>query len=736
MGLQITLAQDDEIEHKIVLKYHQDRHFQYIHPHVFAPACMSDVRRMGGGGSGVAVFCGQHPELGEIVMKHGGFNDVKELFALTKISSELKRRGGIPAKDSPASEAARSMAACLPEFKMVYISPQHLVFKEKAMWGKLRKLIKFAMVSLDDTAFLSPGTSIRIYECSSDKATVYLDTKDRKKPSLAFVLPKERIKSIDQFSVELEFSQGLDSLQNIYDGLHPMMTKHLFKFTLAQKRIGGENATTGNQWMYKGVLDGLLLGNLISKFIKTIHNLQALTLPEEIDVADEVRKEVERIKASAAQADSLSTVTDQFMGNAIKKNFDPNKGRMRLLRRTCREFQENLIHLEPGEELPAKYLGALVKEHASMSDVFVGASTEPPRIHPDKDFWINLMTQAVSDREGMSPNATKRIWTSGLADAGIHNLFLSTEHLYFFDLGVPQLQSLPGFMTKFLFSFFHVLGMQEDENDHDEWVRRFVPQGEKLALTIETNNLLSEAYYAFEVSLNRIIEEIFDGDNHLRWLLLQYVTLQLLSDASFCLQRWNIKGGGRPREDNYNKNLEKWLWRALWDVYIAFDINTTEAWDRFKVEHDSCEENRSPIGEGIRRSILSYKLDPKTLEEDLKDSIDDEKDGVGVRRYSDPVTEVSEQKEPNAHRRFSHRELRWPAERLRKSTLRELTAATFDYHSDVPTSDDSDDEPSDHDSYIDVSAIPSLGLDVTGKSSISSFSKQVSMNSVPEEREE
>jgi len=317
------------------------------------------------------------------------------------------------------------------------------------------------------------------------------------------------------------------------------------------------------------------------------------------------------------------------------------------------------------------------------------------------------MTQAVSNRKGMSPNATKRIWTSGLADAGIHNLFVSPDDLYFFDLGVPQLQSLPGFMTKFLFSFFHVLGMQEG-NDN-EWVSRFIPEGDKLTLTVETRHLLSQAYDAFEVSLDRIIDEIFDGDHHLRWLLLQYVTLQLLSDAAFCLQRWNMKGGGRQRVNNHNEGLERWLWRALWDMFIAFDINTKESWQRLQVEHPSCEESSSSIKEGIRKSILSSKIDPNTLQ-DLMDAIDNEEKGNTDRRHSEPSKKLSEAIEPATRRRWSCRASRWPSERLNQSCLRELTAATFDYCSDIPTSKDSDDSISDDDSAINASTTLPPGI--------------------------
>jgi hypothetical protein len=98
---------------------------------------------------------------------------------------------------------------------------------------------------------------------------------------------------------------------------------------------------------------------------------------------------------------------------------------------------------------------------------------------------------------------------------------------------------------------------------------------------------LAKAYAAFEATLDRLIDELFDRDDSLRWLLIQYVTLQLLSDASFCLQRWKIKGGGRTRDSNHQKGIEKWLWRALWDMYVAYDINTSETWTRLYVQHPS-----------------------------------------------------------------------------------------------------------------------------------------------------
>lgn len=74
---------------------------------------------------------------------------------------------------------------------------------------------------------------------------------------------------------------------------------------------------------------------------------------------------------------------------------------------------------------------------------------------------------------------------------------------------------------------------------------------------------------------------MFDGEEAVRELLVKYTILQIVSDASFCLQKWQIKGGGAPSygEGNHNRGLEKWLWRALWDIYVATDVMSTYAPD-------------------------------------------------------------------------------------------------------------------------------------------------------------
>jgi hypothetical protein len=705
-----------------------------------------------GGGSGIAVFAGSHPELGDIVMKHGDFKDLKESYALATIAEELKKRGERNSRRS--KEAALSMKSCLPEFKMIYISPQHVLLKKKELWGKLRHLVKIggysskissantssdslgsiiskktesvssnkiggrsaisssssSLSSLSDSTVLTPGTSIRIYERDQAKAAVHLNEKT-KMPSLAIILPKKFTHCIDSGTVESSSNEEFDCLKQVYKGLSGIMRSHLFKFTLAQKRIGGTDAKTGSQCLYEGKLHGSLLANLISKFVETVHNLQQLTLLEEVDVADQVRAEVRKLEADpSSKADSISHIADQFMGNAIKKNFHPTKGRILFFKQSCEEFRKNEVFLIPEEKLPAKHLGRLMESGTFMSDVFVGASSEPPMIKPSKNFWINLMGRAVDERKCMSPNALKQIWTSGLADAGIHNLFLNESDVFFFDLGEPQLQSIPGFMTKFLFSIFHVLGMQE--TDDGEWVRRFVPQKDKLGITKETTELLADAYDAYEVCMNRIIDEIFDGDQGLRWLLTQYVTAQLLSDAAFCLQRWKMKGGSQSREQNHNTGIERWLWRALWDSYVAFDINTKESWHRLKVEHPSCNASTSKIRESIRWSICSSRSSREnsllrgiTTEEETRDKFNENK------QLSSPKSAIERRKDTTKSGvrgdSMTIHTSRWPSARLSSlSSLRDLSVANFEYNSDdtCDLDEDEDDDENKNESDLNSSA--------------------------------
>lgn len=631
VGLMITMTADNKCQFQLI----PDEHYPEIHPNVYAPKDLMGMKTLYGGGSGVSVFGAKHPTLGDIVMKHGGWKDLQELFALATISKELTRRSQMLHQ----REAADDMQKRLASFEMIYISPHHIMSRGKELVSMLRKFVnnwsnvrrisdsfgveettssrvrdgtrrnnplRFSVYAKEQQKYLPSkevqlGITLRIFEDdgTSDVPTFALN-KISKPQVMSLTLPAKHTQyySSTCFQVSSGHRQqagqdngtssgAYETLQAVVDNLSPIMNDNLFKFTLGQKSIGNADTKTGNQWLYEGKLQGPILKRLLDEFIQVIENLQRLTLPEEVDVVEEVVKEVERFEndSTGPRADSVTPVADAFVGNCIKKNYHPVKGRQKFLREICTEFRENRILLAEEEEIPAHHLGNLLQSGALMNETYVNSPMEPAVLQDHSHFWRNVLRRAVVHRNDRTNtnNAIKQIWTCGLTDAGIHNLFVSEKELYLFDLGEPQLMSLPGFLTKFMFSFLHTLGMEGD--GHGSWVNRFKVVGDKLALTAETRNLLPKAYDAFEETLNRIIAELFDNDDHLRWLLLTYVTMQLKSDAAFCIQKWQIKGGGKPRAGNHQKNLEKWLWRALWDIYVAFDINTAQSWCRLGVVH-------------------------------------------------------------------------------------------------------------------------------------------------------
>ena len=79
------------------LQSQHDTNLTSIHPNIYIPTPLlshpTHLRKYGGGGSGVTVFGGYHPQLGPLVMKHGGYKDLIELVSLAKISREVRVRG-------------------------------------------------------------------------------------------------------------------------------------------------------------------------------------------------------------------------------------------------------------------------------------------------------------------------------------------------------------------------------------------------------------------------------------------------------------------------------------------------------------------------------------------------------------------------------------------------------------------------------------------------------------------
>jgi hypothetical protein len=430
-----------------------DVNYSDIHTDCYAPETLDELKVLVGGGSGVAVFAGSHPELGNLVMKHGGWDDLLELFALVTIENELNRR----AKALNRIEAARKMQKCLPEFKMIYIGPYHIMDQDKELYALRLDLVKKwsldqarldqlsiksdKRLSLEDlNKVTNSSMSIRLYEAQENTLSFQVDRISARQ-SLSVILPHERTEKVDNWTTGIE-GDCYTSLKTAVDEIVPIMGEHMFKFTLAQKEIGGLQPKTGNQWLYEGKLYGPVLDNLVKQFVAVIRNLQKLTLPEEVNVVEQVRAEIKRFDENPdLNADAISDVADRFVGNAIKKNFHPEKGRQRFLRHMCKRFRDQAIHVTPEEELPAKHLGNLLLSRALMSDTFLGAPKEPLRINPHDQYWKNILREAVAGRPNMSRAALQQIWTCGLTDAG-KNHFIG-----------PQFQFLPDFLTRFLFFF-------------------------------------------------------------------------------------------------------------------------------------------------------------------------------------------------------------------------------------------------------------------------------------------
>jgi len=343
-----------------------------------------------------------------------------------------------------------------------------------------------------------------------------------------------------------------------------------------------------------------------------------------------LQRQQRSINGKMVSAKDVSDLVNDFVGKAIHKNFHPDHGRFVMLRQFGRDLRHGEVYLTEEEVVPAMHLENLFYNHfdgnendeGGESPFCVGEIRKVARetfsmltedVHGPSDTFGNVQSNVdVNDRataatdtastlskslhhrrsicehpifaSGLSqwqsllelslsmkhPNATNRVWTCGLTDGGLHNLFLGEEQMWAFDLGEPSLEPIPAFLTKFLMSFFHALGMEEDEKG--DWVVRFEQAEGKLRPTEATKKLFPQIVHSFNITVDRLIKELFGGEEEVRTLLVRYVVTQLISDAAFCIEKWKTKGGGDESRSDHQKHLEKWLWRALWDVYASEEL--------------------------------------------------------------------------------------------------------------------------------------------------------------------
>jgi hypothetical protein len=372
--------------------------------------------------------------------------------------------------------------------------------------------------------------------------------------------------------VVVESYHGFPILIELMRQLIDEQEHSIWKFTIAQKTIGHRDALNGALVHTRGLLQGALLATVIDEFIRVIHSLIVLTRNDERAGVAEIREEVIRLQQQQNPCpSSVSKLANLFCGKAIKKNFDPLRGRFVKMAGYGERFRNSTCeHLEEGELRPAFHLGLLLKKGNTMDCVFQGGDPTLSAFEAVQDSWLSVLALATSLK---SNTATDIIWTNGLTDAGLHNTFVGNNFLWLFDLGEPEKMPIPAFMTKLLMSFMHVFGMEDSDND--DWVCRFVETEDgKLALTPETVAAIPKMHETFEYAMDRFIHEVFEGIEDVRQVLLNYVVLQLLSDAAFCLERWESKGGGEKKYYTCGRDeqLHKWMWRCLWDLYIANDV--------------------------------------------------------------------------------------------------------------------------------------------------------------------
>jgi hypothetical protein len=211
------------------------------------------------------------------------------------------------------------MKSRLPEFRMIYISPHHLRERPRGLWSRLMKLTKeFSKGNLFSPSLLSDYFASQKNDVEGDRSlegisSIYSsDAKSiriyssNKKEVKVCPLPHSVdmiLGSDDDITTAINGSlhygatgNGYDYLKIFVDALADTQEKWFWKFTLAQKTIGGASPRTASSFLGEGELSGDLLDTLIREFLLVIHNLQHLTLSEEENVVDQVRAELRGIE--------------------------------------------------------------------------------------------------------------------------------------------------------------------------------------------------------------------------------------------------------------------------------------------------------------------------------------------------------------------------------------------------------------------------------------------------------
>jgi hypothetical protein len=203
---------------------------------------------------------------------------------------------------------------------MIYISPHHLRERPRGLWSRLIKLTKefskgnlFSSPSLLSDYFASqkngvegdgsPEGNLSLYSSNARSIRIFSSNKKEVKVcplphSVDMILGSgDDITTATSGSLHYGATgNGYDYLKIFVDALADTQEKWFWKFTLAQKTIGGASPRTASSCLAEGELSGDLLDTLIREFLLVIHNLQSLTLAAEENVVDQVRVELRGIE--------------------------------------------------------------------------------------------------------------------------------------------------------------------------------------------------------------------------------------------------------------------------------------------------------------------------------------------------------------------------------------------------------------------------------------------------------
>eukprot|EP00929_Paragymnodinium_shiwhaense_P009663 TRINITY_DN113916_c0_g1_i1.p1 TRINITY_DN113916_c0_g1~~TRINITY_DN113916_c0_g1_i1.p1 ORF type:complete len:723 (+),score=210.83 TRINITY_DN113916_c0_g1_i1:51-2219(+) len=385
---------------------------------------------------------------------------------------------------------------------------------------------------------------------------------------------------------------GYNALKNLMFGLVETQKTYALKFAVGRTKVGDAHAKSAGRMLSEGELnaDSPGLSALVSSYMEVIKDLQALTSKKEKKLPRSINGDIAGLK-TREEFLAVMPETDAYSGHNINKNYDPNTGRLPFADVFGSELRAGMICVSQSELKPAVYLAHLLQMDTSLEMIFSKlAGKTALNVYSEPNVLQGMLRQALE----VNGAGRDRMWNAGIGDGSIHNVILSTasKKIWFYDMGKPYIVSGPAFAAKFLSSFFIDIGMEA--GDGGVWLNRFhepkgtyktvlQPPSEPLNLTAKGELALMRANASFSQALSTFTKDVFGDESAVCELMVRYVILDILSDASFVLARWKQKKtgtdgslspcklGGKLAKTDKECNAQ-WLWRALFNYYVASSV--------------------------------------------------------------------------------------------------------------------------------------------------------------------